>query len=66
MLFVCGERGEGNGMEEDADVCWGQAWQNRSEENCKMMFVLVPSEPIRNPGTGEIFGLTDTSHLEED
>ena len=30
-----------------------------------MMFVLVPSEPIKNPKTGEVFGLTDTSHLED-
>ena len=43
-----------------------KAWQNRSTENARMMFVLVPSEPIMNKATGKAFELTDTSHLMDD
>lgn len=42
-----------------------QAWKNISKENARMLFVLVPSEPIINQVTGEEYELTSTKHLEE-
>ena len=42
-----------------------QAWKNISKENARMLFVLVPSEPIINQATGEEYELTSTKHLEE-
>ncbi|OAP61635.1 hypothetical protein AYL99_03838 [Fonsecaea erecta] len=51
------------------DVCvqrgTNHAWKNVSTETCRMLFVLVPSTPIRNEATGEVFPLTDTAHLED-
>ncbi|EHY55147.1 hypothetical protein HRR83_005602 [Exophiala dermatitidis] len=41
------------------------AWKNVSTENCRMLFVLVPSEPVVNESTGEILQPTPTPHLEE-
>lgn len=50
----------------DADAQFDiQAWHNRSNENVRMLFVLVPSEPIKNPSTGQAFELTNTKHLED-
>lgn len=37
-------------------------WKNTSGENCRMLFVLVPSEPIKGKD-GEVLEATDTRHL---
>ncbi len=42
------------------------AWKNPFSENCRMMFVLVPSVKVRNESTGEELAATDTSHLRDD
>ncbi|RVX70385.1 hypothetical protein B0A52_05884 [Exophiala mesophila] len=42
------------------------AWKNITNENARMLFVLVPSVPIINESTGQEFELTPTTHLEED
>ncbi|KAK5211204.1 hypothetical protein LTR47_008076 [Exophiala xenobiotica] len=53
----------------EGDVCVQRAtihaWKNISSENCRMLFVLVPSEPVVNESTGEVFQSTPTTHLEE-
>jgi len=54
---------------EEGDVCVQRAtihaWKNISNENCRMLFVLVPSEPVVNESTGEVLQSTPTTHLEE-
>jgi hypothetical protein len=48
-------------------LCSGfQAWRNVSPEPCRMMFVLVPSVPIKNAATGQDFEPTPTGHLEDE
>ncbi|KAK5191644.1 hypothetical protein LTR96_004407 [Exophiala xenobiotica] len=53
----------------EGDVCVQRAtihaWKNISGENCRMLFVLVPSEPVVNESTGEVLQSTPTTHLEE-
>ncbi|KAK7890489.1 hypothetical protein LTR67_008376 [Exophiala xenobiotica] len=53
----------------EGDVCVQRAtihaWKNISSENCRMLFVLVPSEPVVNESTGEVLQSTPTTHLEE-
>lgn len=34
-------------------------------ENCRMLFVLVPSDPVVNEATGEVLESTPTLHLVE-
>ncbi|KIW90586.1 uncharacterized protein Z519_08369 [Cladophialophora bantiana CBS 173.52] len=54
----------------EGDVCvqrgTNHAWKNVSTENCRVLFVLVPSEPIRNEATGQAFPSTNTAHLEDE
>lgn len=40
-----------------------QAWKNSFAENCRMLFVLVPSVPIKDRATGGDLEITDTRHL---
>jgi hypothetical protein len=41
-----------------------QAWRNTTGEVSKVLFVLVPSVPIKHPKTGEVLAPTDAGHLE--
>ncbi|KAK5058812.1 hypothetical protein LTR84_011076 [Exophiala bonariae] len=41
------------------------AWKNVSNENVRILFVLVPSEPVVNESTGEVLEPTPTHLLEE-
>lgn len=38
-------------------------WKNVSNENCRMMFVLVPSEKVKVEKTGEELEITPTPQL---
>ncbi|KIW79942.1 hypothetical protein Z517_06557 [Fonsecaea pedrosoi CBS 271.37] len=54
----------------EGDICvqrgTNHAWKNVSPEPCRVLFVLVPSVPIRDEATGQPFPLTDTAHLEDE
>ena len=39
------------------------AWKNVSQENCRMLFVLVPAEEVKNEKTGEVLDATPTPGL---
>lgn len=39
------------------------AWKNVSKENCRMLFVLVPAEKMKNENTGEYLEITPTPML---
>jgi len=41
------------------------AWKNVSNEACRMLFVLVPSDPVVNETTREVLQPTPTPHLED-
>jgi hypothetical protein len=34
------------------------AWKNVSQENCRILFVLVPAERVKNGKTGEVLEAT--------
>lgn len=36
-----------------------------TKENCRMLFVLVPSDPVVNETTGEVLENSSTKALEE-
>lgn len=40
-------------------------WDNKSKQNCRIFFVLVPAKPVVVESTGQELKPTDTSHLEE-
>lgn len=40
-----------------------QAWTNSFPDVCRMLFVLVPSVPIKDRATGGDLEITDTRHL---
>lgn len=43
------------------------AWKNVSQENCKVLFVLVPAEPVKVEKTGEnLRETTNTGELHDD
>jgi quercetin dioxygenase-like cupin family protein len=39
------------------------AWKNVSKENCKVLFVLIPAEPVKVKKTGE--NLRETANTGE-
>lgn len=39
------------------------AWKNVSQENCRILFVLVPAEQVKNEKTGEVLEATPTPGL---
>lgn len=41
------------------------AWKNLSNANCRMLFVLVPAEKVKNESTGEYLETTPTPTLSE-
>lgn len=41
-------------------------WNNRSDANCRVFFVLVPAKPVMVETTGDTLVATDTRHLEEE
>ncbi|KAL6251602.1 hypothetical protein RBB50_001812 [Rhinocladiella similis] len=53
----------------EGDVCVQRAtihaWKNMTKENCRMLFVLVPSDPVVNETTGEVLENSSTKALEE-
>ncbi|ERF68835.1 hypothetical protein EPUS_04487 [Endocarpon pusillum Z07020] len=42
------------------------AWKNVSNEICRMLFVLVPAEKVKNESTGEYLEITPTPQLLDD
>jgi hypothetical protein len=42
------------------------AWRNASKEICRMLFVLVPAEKVKNESTGEFLEITPTPLLVDD
>lgn len=42
------------------------AWKNVSNEICRMLFVLVPAEKVKNESTGEYLEITPTPKLLND
>ena len=42
------------------------AWKNVSNELCRMLFVLVPAEKVKNESTGEHLEITPTPKLVDD
>ena len=38
-------------------------WKNISKENCRILFVLVPAQPVKVEATGETLQPTPTPHL---
>lgn len=42
------------------------SWKNHGTENCRIMFVLIPSEPVKNETTGEVMGPTHVPGIDKD
>ncbi|EXJ93441.1 hypothetical protein A1O1_01833 [Capronia coronata CBS 617.96] len=52
--------GEGDVVVQRATI---HAWKNASTENCRVLFVLVPAEPVLDETTGEVLRPSPTPHL---
>jgi hypothetical protein len=42
------------------------AWKNLSKENCRMLFVLLPAEKVKNESNGQYLEITPTPSLRDE